>query len=518
MLFKDWEGPESEVCHKALETLGVLRTSTSQNGEFSLGPIMQGPLEISAFLQGHSSETVRLLVSEEYIGRIFEVSEIRLQPVATLIAWLDSSEMDRRGPLQVILDRHDLLEFEVNKQWIPAREGRLADDEPLEFTDLHPGNYRMRIVDDEISYKLEVELVPGTSEVTIFPRPVFIEGRVLDGNIGVEDAEVALLDYGTQTSAVTDSEGRYALTSWHLADFGLFVKHPDGPSIADHLDLQDAEFGSTVERDFIFSTAMLEGTVVSKKDGSPIPAAKVSLRIELEEEERGVVRGATTDDDGRFSFDRVEEDPTSAVLVTRKDGFLPKTTEPVLTADETTTVWIELEEGQDIQGVVHGPSAEPVAGARVVCCFDSLTGRPLQAASTDAEGRFELSAAPGSVVFASARGYGLGWAAASDADTIITLAALHGGARLRLVSPGGQAIVGARVLATDSGGTTIPSDALSMSLLMNGLPTASGEEGVLSLPVLPAGTYHVGLLDRGGTQGGGRILVPSDVVQDVVVD
>ena len=89
---------------------------------------------------------------------------------------------------------------------------------------------------------------------------------------------------------------------------------------------------------------------------------------------------------------------------------------------------------------------------------------------------------------------------------------------MRLVSSGGEAIVGARVLATDNGGTTIPSDALSMSLLMNGLPTASGDDGVLSLPVLPGGTYHIGLMDRGGTRGGGRILVPSDVVQDVVVD
>jgi hypothetical protein len=122
------------------------------------------------------------------------------------------------------------------------------------------------------------------------------------------------------------------------------------------------------------------------------------------------------------------------------------------------------------------------------------------------------------VVFASARGYGLGWAVASDADTIITLAALHGGARLRLVSSGGQAIVGTRVTATEDSGIAIPHHALSTSLLLNGLTTASGEDGIISLPVLPPGGYRIGLLGHSGTIGGERIMVPIDVIQDVVVD
>jgi hypothetical protein len=153
---------------------------------------------------------------------------------------------------------------------------------------------------------------------------------------------------------LTDSEGRYSLTVWHLGDFGVFATHPDGHKMMDHLDLRAVEFGSTVERDFVFSTAKLEGTVVSKEDGSPIPLAKITLKIDLAEGDRRVTRGTRTDGEGRFSFDRVEE-AASAVLVAKKDGYAAKSSEPAILADEITTVWIEPEKVRLLRGlcVVH---------------------------------------------------------------------------------------------------------------------------------------------------------------------
>jgi len=207
----------------------------------------------------------------------------------------------------------------------------------------------------------------------------------------------------------------------------------------DHLDLRAVEFGSTVERDLVFSTAKLEGTVVSKEDGSPIPLAKITLKIDLAEDDRRVTRGTRTDGEGRFSFDRVEE-AASAVLVAKKDGYAAKSSEPAILADEITTVWIELEKGQVIEGFVRGPSGEGIAGAHVRCCYESVIGRALQSVTADPDGHFELSAAPGSVVFGFARGYGLGWVAADDEETIVRLPTLHSRAKARLLTGTGEPI------------------------------------------------------------------------------
>ncbi len=104
-------------------------------------------------------------------------------------------------------------------------------------------------------------------------------------------------------------------------------------------------------------------TVVDRRTGRPLSDAKVEATV------RGVVRKGTTDQAGRFIFDRPEAEPRSVLIKVSKDGFVPTQVSwnyrGGMPITPPATYTLRLEPGTTIGGLVHDPEGRPIAGATV---------------------------------------------------------------------------------------------------------------------------------------------------------
>ena len=104
-------------------------------------------------------------------------------------------------------------------------------------------------------------------------------------------------------------------------------------------------------------------TVVDRRTGRPLVNAKVEATV------RGVVRKGTTDQAGRFVFDRPEAEPRSISIKVSQDGFVPTNVSwnvrggVPITPPATYT--LRMEPGTTIGGRVRSPEGRPIAGATV---------------------------------------------------------------------------------------------------------------------------------------------------------
>lgn len=130
--------------------------------------------------------------------------------------------------------------------------------------------------------------------------------------------------------------------------------------------------------------------------GRPLAGARLSLRAP------GAELAATSDAGGDFSFP-----PTPAGdyrIVVQKPGYVALR-DRVRFLPGGPRLWVELLEGARVSGIVLSPEGAPVADARVEALAPDV-----DAARSDAEGRFQLSGIPpgGIRVRAQAEGYGAG--------------------------------------------------------------------------------------------------------------
>ena len=139
--------------------------------------------------------------------------------------------------------------------------------------------------------------------------------------------------------------------------------------------------------------------VVTDAQGKPIAGAVVSNP----HMSRARVRGATTDEQGRFQLDDVHEGRYGHELVVKADRFAPKrvTFQPG-SAEKPSEVAIQLDPGHRIRGKVVDTHGNPIPEARVYFARGNsgwdihFGGRTI----TGKDGRFALDSLPADTPFA----------------------------------------------------------------------------------------------------------------------
>ena len=344
-----------------------------------------------------------------------------------------------------------------------------------------------------------------------------MSGKVISGGGPVAEAEISFMSGDLVNSTQTNSDGQYEVRVWHLADFGVFIKHPETGILADSCDLRSAEIGENVEKDFEFPAASIECFIIAKENGKPIPSALVWLKLELSDNHRTISISEKSDERGRVVFDKLPE-ALRATLAVKKEGYSPFSMDVNVIEDETEIVWVELETGDRFDGVVKGPAGEKIPGAVVKCSFAGVFGPALETVVSDANGNFELESVSDSIAFGIIGGYGLGWSKLqSGNENVLRLPPLQADGKIRLVNSEGEPISGAAVAVSQRTNIalTVPVKALEQSLIINGFPTRTTQDGEISLAVLPNGEYLVSLVGRSGLIAGGYVTLPSNQIQEV---
>jgi protocatechuate 3,4-dioxygenase beta subunit len=144
----------------------------------------------------------------------------------------------------------------------------------------------------------------------------------------------------------------------------------------------------------------LEGRVVTLEDESPVRAAQVTARKAGGSLLSGSSHkhAASTDDDGRFLLEGLEAGPH--VVRARHPEFAPaETTVEVAPEAEPPETVLRLSRGGTLTGVVRDATGEPAPGRRVLLRRDLVSEDDFNYATTDVDGRYELTRlAPGSYV------------------------------------------------------------------------------------------------------------------------
>jgi 5-hydroxyisourate hydrolase-like protein (transthyretin family) len=154
----------------------------------------------------------------------------------------------------------------------------------------------------------------------------------------------------------------------------------------------------------------VSGTVVSETTGLPLAGATVTISLRREssliallsgEEPGALAAPVTTDERGRFSFQRVA--PGSYELTAKKEGYLeelpgqtqnPSATWVRLTSDERVdNIKVSLILSSRLEGRVRTETGQPAAGVPVVLIQSGPMNRVAQAKTSD-DGSYRLDGFP----------------------------------------------------------------------------------------------------------------------------
>jgi protocatechuate 3,4-dioxygenase beta subunit len=210
-----------------------------------------------------------------------------------------------------------------------------------------------------------------------------------------------------RSRCTTDAEGHYTLDSLEAGDLSLLVGRPGGgvPSQVATVRIPNVkQFDVTLG-----ATATLSGTVTEKEGAKPVEGATV--RAWSYGPAGSNMAEATSDADGKYAL-TVTEGTVSQVNAD-KEGWVTaeeigrQQTQIPIREGESRTRDIQLRRGSKVTGVVKGPDG-PLAGAKVwVHSGAPDRGWTQKSATTDAEGRYEVTSIPAgrSVVRAEYAGF-----------------------------------------------------------------------------------------------------------------
>ncbi|MBZ5496657.1 MAG: carboxypeptidase-like regulatory domain-containing protein [Acidobacteriia bacterium] len=259
-------------------------------------------------------------------------------------------------------------------------------------------------------YDLEILLTPT----------LLLRGRVVDSlNAGVGDALVQLRREDDRTpaflSVTTDQQGVFTFTE--VPRYGRLraeAYHPAFDSLGAVAVTLPAESDVVIRMTATRITGSLAG-IVTDTVRKPVAAARISL---FDPNQGRLLSTVQTDTQGLYRFARMREG--NYLVRCAADGFVDARTNQgiaAISANREARLDFSLEPGLQIRGVVVNQKEEPVVQAQVMCSPGSMQrgrqagdpgagrmaimmrdmvgdpqrGRGLEIATTDSEGRFQIS-------------------------------------------------------------------------------------------------------------------------------
>jgi protocatechuate 3,4-dioxygenase beta subunit len=312
---------------------------------------------------------------------------------------------------------------------------------------------------------------------TVRAEPAGGEGRMM----------VRLGGESNDLEALTDAEGKYEIGGLAPGGWTLTATHPDWSDTTARVEIKDAPATADLRRGRGGSVA---GSVVA--GGRPVGGAQVVLQIAGDSGFRrgagmlgGGEQSATSDEGGRFRFDRLSPGRYSAVATLREQTSAPA--EAVVTGDDAQEVQLTLAQGARLRGVVSGLPEAQRSGVNVT----GQSGSDYFATTrTGAGGTFELTGVPdGPLTLRATAGDFLSGGSRS-ASASVTIAPGQADASAEIVFEAGFRVDG----RVTRGGRPVVDATVMASSESPGRPSASSrtdESGGYVLEGLQEGSYSI---------------------------
>ncbi|MCC6334254.1 MAG: carboxypeptidase regulatory-like domain-containing protein [Myxococcales bacterium] len=291
-------------------------------------------------------------------------------------------ELRRAATLEVSVV--DAAGQEIEEPWVDlsgpsASAGVVPEEEgAVRFTGVPEGEYTLQVHAEGFrDASQQVDLAPGPNQVRVMlQRSGRLTGVVVDeAGQPVADAVVELASElaSELTTAQTGDDGRFELEVVDLGDTPLSAWSAEAGS------------GKALARPGQEVTIRLRAGATLELELIDLDGQRVAQSVELQHTETGVHRfGQTGDPVGRVAG---LEPGSWSVLITYP-GRLPISQTVTLAPDQVLRLTFRLDAGEAVEGRVLEANGSPVEGAQVV------GGGPTTAATTDAQGRFELHGLP----------------------------------------------------------------------------------------------------------------------------
>jgi protocatechuate 3,4-dioxygenase beta subunit len=202
---------------------------------------------------------------------------------------------------------------------------------------------------------------------------------------------VAGFGRGFQDAPVrSDADGLFEIDGLAPGSYRVSARHPDFAEGSDTVEVKDGAASVEIR---LASGGTLAGLVVSE-GRAPLPSAQVSLGTPGGGRGRGGQDNTTSDDSGRFRFDRLSPGRYSVSAALRAKSSPPA--EVVLQAGESREdLVLAVGGGTTIHGRVSGLKGTAQSGVNVTASGPESF---FSSARTAADGTFELSGAPAGAV------------------------------------------------------------------------------------------------------------------------
>ncbi len=490
-----------ESCRQGIAALETWREEVDAQARFELGPMAPGTWQVVMSAEFHKRITREVTVGDR--AKAIDLGAVELDPVAVLGVRVESQWEE--PPFELTLEKGERNATRDSWQYGEATTQQLAGTETE--VELDVARYRVGLGKPGTELRLaeEVDLQPGEQELILRPVPFTVEGRVLRGERGVAGAILRVGQAGHQIELTAGSTGDFSIPLWRPAIYLVEVQPPDGTPEGILLDAREGEAGETLERDLQLGRHLLQGVVVAEADGSPLSGADVVVKQEGNMKLFG--SSYTTGDDGTFAAS-IKEGMTKLTVTASARGYLRR---EIVLVDEVpgSRLVLSLERGVEVQGRVVGPSGAPVAGANVMGSAASPIAEPSCSAVSGADGSFTVTCPAGTVLFAAAPGYALGWAPAREGELTLPVTALQPPSLVAITAPSGEPAEGAAITVQGSTGMWIPFAVLARAQTLNGGAMRAGADGVLAVSTIPPGTWTAHLVMRAGSMPLGIVVLPA---------
>lgn len=293
--------------------------------------------------------------------------------------------------------------FVEKKLTLPKRPGRAK----VAFDDVPSGTWALVFSGPGIAAGMKAVPVAGkpVDAGTLGLTPGFaVEGAVRDDlGVPVRGARVLLQEVSSfddreafLAETVTGDDGGFGVPGVPSERRVLWVVRAAG-----HMEAMGRLGGETRLEIVLERAQRVDGKVVDA-EGAPVQGAAIAVRYVRERSSRNHGRRIETDEDGAFAFHR--ETPDRTAVEVKAEGFRPlkRELEPLAESGwpkETSLGDLTLDPGRSLRGrTLDGATGASVGGVDVKTTVARKEGRVVvldeQRATTDEEGRFELSGLP----------------------------------------------------------------------------------------------------------------------------